>query len=174
MDVIDFRGISFVVDTPSLRPIPIQNLEIMEDRLGLFFPEDYREFITTFGSGETDFHLRALNPQAINSYIFEVRSRFSESLSSEDRSWYYNPNVLTLAYAIECVPFFDGIDGDDILFHPSKPNEWFILPHEEEEVFLIHSFQELCDFYLRRYSDLHSPYHFYPYDELPQNIYLNK
>lgn len=162
MDIVEFRGISFVVATPPLQPISIQDLSAIEDCLGFLFPEDYRAFVNTLGLGETDLSIRTLPPQDIlDSYLSEVRGRLSG-----DWFWAKNPDVLTQAQAIECVPFFDSFHGDDILFHPSDLNRWFILPHEAEEAIVVHSFQELCDFYLRRSNDLQPPYKFYGYDDV--------
>lgn len=160
MDIFEFRGISFAVATPPLRPISIQDLSTVEDRLDFLFPEDYRAFITNLGTGYTDLSIRNFSPQDImDSYLGEVRNRLSEH-------WFWNKshNVLTQAQAIECVPFFDSDHGDDILFHPSEPNRWFILGHETEEVAVVHSFQELCDFYLPMCDDLKPPYKFYSYE----------
>jgi len=157
MDRVEFRGISFLVETPPLSPISIQNLASIEDQLGFLFPEDYRAFITTLGVGDTELGIRALSPQ----YILD--SRLSEVHDRLSNFWFWDESldVLTQAQAIECVPFFDSYHGDDILFHPSDPNRWFILGHEVEEVVVVHSFQELCDFYSQRYDGLCPPYKFY-------------
>lgn len=159
MDRVEFKGISFVVATPPLRPISIQDLSAVEERLGFLFPEDYRAFVNTFGLGYTDLSIRTLSPQGIlDSRLDEVRGRLSEYWF-----WDKSPDVLTQAQAIECVPFFDSDYGDDILFHPSDPNRWFILVHEAEEVVVVHCFRELYNFYLRICNDLQPPYKFYPY-----------
>ncbi len=155
MHSIDFQGITLISDSP-LSPVSIEELESVEARLGFNFPEAYRAFITTLGIGETEFHIRTLPPQLIlDDYLLEVQERLSEFWF-----WDRSPDILTQAHAVECVPFFDSPDGDDILFHPSDRSRWFILPHEEEEIFVVHSFQELCTFYLQRYDDLQPPYKF--------------
>jgi hypothetical protein len=155
MDRIDFQGISFVFNSP-LRTIPIQKLTGIEDRLGFLFPEDYRAFITTLGVGDTQFHLRAYSPQRIlDEDLFELRGRLAEF-------WFWDktPDILTQAHAVECVPFFASEDGDDIIFHPSNRNCWFLLPHGDEAVIVVRSFRELCAYYLQRYDDLQAPYEF--------------
>jgi len=157
MDIVEFRGISFLVETPPLCPISIQTLASIEDQLGFLFPEDYRAFITTLGVGDTELSIRAFSPHDIlDSMLSEVRDRLSDFWF-----WDASPDLLTQAQAIKCIPFFDSYDGDDILFHPSDLNRWFILGHEVEEVVVVRSFQELCDFYSQRYDGLCPPYKFY-------------
>jgi hypothetical protein len=157
MQSIDFQGITFISDEP-FSPISMEVLESVEAQLGFNFPDDYRKFITTLGVGETEFHVEARSPQGILKFdLGDVKSRLSEFWF-----WDNSPDILTQAQAIECVPFFSSADGDDILFHPSDPGRWFILEHDvsEETIIVVHSFQELCRFYLRRYEELQAPYQF--------------
>ena len=74
--------------------------------------------------------------------------------------WDKSSNVLTRAHAAECVSFFDSADGDQIIFHPSDRNRWFILPDGEEEVTVVCSFQQLYQYYLQIYDDLSEPFQF--------------
>jgi SMI1-KNR4 cell-wall len=163
MQSIDFQGIKFVADK-ALSPIPIEVLASVESRLGFTFPDDYREFITTIGAGYyIDFHLQIWPPQMIvDDFLPEAQDRLAEFWFWDD-----SPEILTQAQAVECVPLFGSDDGDDILFHPSDRSRWFILQHdvEDETVIVVHSFQELCRFYLQRYEELKAPYRFSP-DEL--------
>lgn len=160
MNTVEFQGISFRVTNPPLRPLSIQAVSAVEDHLGILFPKDYRQFVTTLGLGNTDLSIRPLSRQEIaDIFLSETRERLSEYWF-----WDKSPDVLTQAQALECVPFFDSDHGDDILFHPSDPNRWFILGHEAEEVVVVHSFQELFDFYLQMYDDLQSPYEFDRYE----------
>jgi hypothetical protein len=158
MQSINFQGIIFISDT-LLSTVSIEELEAIEARLGFTFPEDYRAFINTLGIGETEFHVRAYPP--LDDYLFEASNRLTEF-------WFWNksPQILTQAHAVECVAFFGSSDGDDILFHPSNRNRWYILPHEEEEVILVHSFQELSAYFLQRYDDLQAPYEYEPWSDI--------
>lgn len=160
MQSIDFQGITFIPDLP-VSTYPIQKIEDIESRLGFTFPEDYRQFINTVGIGETEFHLRALPLQ--DSYLFE-----SGRLAFHYWFWDKSSNILTRAHAMECVGFFDSADGDQIIFHPSNRNRWFILPHEEEEVIVVSSFQQLCQHYFKIYDDLLEPFQFevWPWSEI--------
>jgi hypothetical protein len=158
MQSIDFQGMTFTPDAP-LSTVSLDELEAVESRLGFTFPQDYRAFISTLGTGETEFHVRALPPK--DHYLFEPRIRLAGCWF-----WDQSPDILTQSQALECVPFFDSSDGDDILFHPSNRNRWFILPHSEEEIFVVHSFQELCKLYLQRYDDLQAPYKFHVWSNI--------
>jgi hypothetical protein len=146
---IDFQGISFITDL-SLNLISIQEVEAVEALLGFAFPEDYRKFVSTLGVGGTEFSLRVWSPQDIlDDHLPTLRDRLSAFWF-----WDKSPELLTQARAVECVPFFDSSCGDDIIFHPSDRNRWFILQHEADTVAVVHSFQELCAFYLDD-DDLH-------------------
>jgi hypothetical protein len=152
MQNIDFQGMAFTPDLP-VSTYSIKDLEVIESRLGFTFPEDYRLFISTLGAGETEFHVRAYPPH--DEYLFEASERFLYHWF-----WDESPEILTQAYAMECVAFFDSTDGDDIIFHPSNPNCWFILPHEEGKVIIVNSFQQLCQHYLLLYDELSEPFQF--------------
>jgi SMI1 / KNR4 family (SUKH-1) len=155
MQIVDFQGISFIPDSP-LNPISMQEVEAVEAVLGFTFPEDYRAFVSTLGIGETEFSLRAWLPQNIrDNHLMEMRDRLSEFWF-----WDKSPELLTQERAVECVPFFDSSCGDDIIFHPSDRNRWFILQHEADTVAVVHSFQELCALYLDGDDDLPPPYKF--------------
>lgn len=79
MDRVEFQGIPFRVATPPLRPLSIQALSVVEDHLGFLFPEDYRQFVTTLGLGNTDLSIRTLSPQGIlDIFLNEVHERLSE------------------------------------------------------------------------------------------------
>jgi len=138
---IEFQGISFIITNPPLQPISLAELSAVEAEIGCLFPEDYRAFVTTFGEGEINLGIRVFSPKYILNILSETRKRFSEHWF-----WDENPNALRVN---ECIPFFDSPNGDDIIFHPSDRDRWYILPHETETVFTVNSFQELCDLYLK-------------------------
>jgi hypothetical protein len=144
-----FKRILFHDDT-ILRPVPVEALLEVEARLGFRFPDDYREFITTFGDGDImDGAIRAFSPQHIlNIGLGETRDRLAEFWL-----WDQSPDILNQEKAVQYVPFFDSANGDDILFHPDNPNDWFILAHEADTVIRVHSFQELFDFYLQQHDE---------------------
>jgi SMI1 / KNR4 family (SUKH-1) len=144
-----FKNIPFD-DVTIRRPISVETLLEVETSLGFRFPDDYREFITTFGDGDImDGAIRAFSPRHILAVgLGETRDRLSEFWF-----WDQSPDILNQEKAVQCVPFFDSADGDDILFHPNNPDEWFVLAHEADTVITVHSFQSLFNFYLQRYNE---------------------
>jgi hypothetical protein len=147
--MLEIQGIPFIITNPPLQPVSLKELSEVENELGIFFPDDYRTFMTTFGAGYTNFSIRTFTPREIlQSFLHETRDRLSEFWF-----WQEDPQVLTQSRAIECVPFFDSGAGDDIIFHPSDRDRWFILPHERENIIVVRSFRELCDFYVQRCRD---------------------
>jgi hypothetical protein len=147
--MLEIQGIPFIITNPPLQPVPLKELSEVENEFGFLFPDDYRTFITTFGAGYTNFSIRTFTPREIfQSFLQETRDRLSECWF-----WQEDPKILTQSRAVECVPFFDSGGGDDIIFHPSDRERWFILPHEEENIIIVSSFRELCDFYVQRCRD---------------------
>lgn len=147
--MLEIQGIPFIITNPPLQPVSLEELSEVENELGFLFPDDYRTFITTFGAGYTNFSIRTFTPREIlQSFLDETRDRLSECWF-----WQEDPKILTQSRAVECVPFFDSGGGDDIIFHPSDRDRWFILPHEEENIIVVSSFRELCDFYVQRCRD---------------------
>ena len=119
MQTVDFMGIALLPDS-LLSPVSIEELEMVEAQLEFTFPKAYRDFVVKLGCGETAFHLRVFHPHDIlESYMDETQERLSEHWF-----WDKSPNVLTQNQAVECVPFFDSSDGDDIIFHPSDQGRW--------------------------------------------------
>ncbi|MDZ8185066.1 MAG: SMI1/KNR4 family protein [Nostoc sp. ChiSLP02] len=161
--MLEFQGISFIVTQEPLYPVSTQELLVVEEKLQVLFPEDYRTFITTFGSGTfLDLPLRVFSPHDIvENLLSEVRERLA-------MYWFWrdNPESLTQTLAVECIPCFDSYDGDDILFHPSNRNRLFVLPHGDEEIYTFESFKDLCNWYINRYASLQPPFHFSPHQTL--------
>jgi SMI1-KNR4 cell-wall len=158
-----FKSIPFRDDI-IIRPIPVETLVEVETALGFRFPDDYREFITTFGDGEImNVAISAFSPR----HILAIGLKETQDRLAEFWFWDQSPDILNQEKAVQCVPFFDSPHGDDILFHPDHPNEWFILQHGEDTVITVHSFQELFNFYLQRAieaeeKEIQPPFQFQP------------
>jgi hypothetical protein len=143
-----FQNILVNVKNPPLKPVLKSEILEVEAQLGLVFPADYKDFVTTFGAGELSIiYLWASTPYD----VMEVSRYESQERLAEFWFWEGSPEILTQQKVIECFPFFGSAQGDDILFHPSEPNTWFILPHEEQHVVTVHNFKELVDYYLIDY-----------------------
>jgi SMI1-KNR4 cell-wall len=167
--IIEFLGLPFCITNPPLNPVSLQELSSVEERLGFMFPDDYRSFITTFGSGEINIGIRADSPMYILNDSLPQMQDTAKNLVWNEKS---SP-LLDQSIACEYVPFFNSYFGDLIVFHPSDLNSWLILPHEFEleDTFLVRSFHELYDYYAEKSKDdideenepLQPPYKFTSY-----------
>lgn len=156
MKSLSFKSIIISIP-PEIYPLTYKDLEGYEQKLGFKLPEDYRDFLCTLGIGSIELGIGALHPQKLNFFAKHNRERFAEHWF-----WDQSPDILTQAKALECLPFFDDDLGSDILFHPSDVSRWFVLPHEDAVVLVMHSFKELCDYCLSMQDDVYPPYEFTP------------
>ena len=53
------------------------------------------------------------------------------------RYWFWDEGkeLLPKERALECVVLGDTVNGDELIFHPGRPDRLFVLPHESENVF---------------------------------------
>ncbi len=58
-----------------------------------------------------------------------------------EKYWFWGDgeDLLPKERAIECIRICDTDVGDDVIFHPSNPNELFALPHENDMLYKIGS-----------------------------------
>ncbi|MBI5772611.1 MAG: SMI1/KNR4 family protein [Verrucomicrobia bacterium] len=133
-----FRGIQIELTT---QPDPISDAEIRsaEAALGCTFPPDYRDFLLQFGIGEfAQIPLRVLPPSALIWRTPEDQERLREYWFWADSSEVWSQNL-----ACESIACFDGSCGDDVRFHPSNSSSFYVLPHEDSQIFRIATFAEL-------------------------------
>ncbi len=142
--MIDFNGVQLIVENPPLAPVNKKILESVENALNIRFPEYYRDFITSIGTGEfAELNLHVNHPyQNIGDSIDEMREIFKEYWR-----WDESSNVLTQASAMECIPCFDNSAGTITAFHPSQPNRLFIFAYGGEHIYVVESFAELCQWF---------------------------
>ena len=115
------------------RPIPQQAVEEVERQLGVRFPHGYREYMIRFGEGVLGgSFIRIYPPQRIVRDLVEWRARIAEY-------WFWDQGaaVLSKERALECIVFADTLNGDEMIFHPSLPDEIFVLPRDSEDIFAI-------------------------------------
>src|SRR5262245_18084988 len=93
------------------------------------FPSGYREFMTRFGDGILGSFIRIYTPSKIKRGADEWRDRIN-------KHWFWDrgKKILPRERAIECVIIGDTVSGDELIFHPNRPNTLFVLPHESEQV----------------------------------------
>jgi hypothetical protein len=121
---IQVIGGSLVLATPA-------DVEALKNELWIAFPKSYREYVTKLGEGELGSFVRIYPPWRIRSEQKEWRSRI-------DKYWFWDRGrkVLPKERALECVIIGDTTTGDELIFHPCRAHQLFVLPRESEEVFL--------------------------------------
>lgn len=100
-------------------------------RLWLTFPAGYSEYVTRFGEGCLGGSLvRIYPPWRIEKELGEWRRRIN-------KYWFWDEGekLLPKERALECVIIGDTTTGDELVFHPSRPNALFVLPRDSEQVF---------------------------------------
>ncbi len=110
------------------------DVDALEKQLGIAFPPGYREFIGRFGEGELAGHIRVYPPYQIldgDNCLSEWRKRIDEYWL-----WDEGREVLPKAKALECVIVADTLEGDEVIFHPSDPDKLYVLPRDEEQVYV--------------------------------------
>jgi hypothetical protein len=143
--MVFFKGIEFEIKG-NLKQVSEEEIQSVETKLGIHFPNDYKDFIMKFGEGEIyDLWITAFSPDRISRQeIFDTRDILSEF-------WFWNiyEDGFNQEKAICSIPFFGNSGGDIILFHPENNKNWYILPHDIDEISLVHSFQELLNHYIQ-------------------------
>ncbi|HEX8396414.1 MAG TPA: SMI1/KNR4 family protein [Pyrinomonadaceae bacterium] len=107
-----------------------EEVDALEAKLNVTFPEGYKEFVTTLGKGEYcnhTTHIRVDMPSAI-------LSEYKEHQEFLDEFWFWEDgeDLLPKEKAIECIRICDTDAGDVVIFHPSNPNELFALPNGDD------------------------------------------
>jgi len=106
----------------------------LESALGCRLPSEYREYVTRLGEGRlAGGYIRVYPPWRIlrgANHHEEWRARVSEH-------WFWDDGreVLTKERGLECVLVADTAFGDELVFHPSAPDDLFALPAEEETIY---------------------------------------
>lgn len=108
----------------------------MESVLQTKFSSEYLVFITKYGEGILGgTYIRIYPPWQImagdNSYK-EWRKRI-------DVYWFWDDGreILSKNKALECIIIGDTYDGDEIIFHPSEPEVFYVLPRYEENIYRV-------------------------------------
>jgi hypothetical protein len=102
----------------------------LESELWFEFPPGYREFVTKLGQGVLSTLIRIYPPWQIAKELNDWRRRI-------DKYWFWDAGrkLLPKARALECVIIGDTVNGDELVFHPRRPRQLFVLPHESGRVF---------------------------------------
>ncbi|TXT21317.1 MAG: hypothetical protein FD138_4076 [Planctomycetota bacterium] len=115
--------------TTRLATVSAEQVRAAEETLKVKFPKDYSEFVTKFGEGTYSGFVRVYPPERIFKELREVQQRWDEYFL-----WDEGPEVLTKAEVVESIVFADTVNGDELIFHPGKPNRLFLLPRHSYSV----------------------------------------
>jgi hypothetical protein len=103
----------------------------LESRLWITFPEGYREYITRLGEGVLGGSMvRVYPPWRIERELEGWRARIK-------KYWFWDEgkDLLPRERAPECIIVGDTLNGDELVFHPSRRDRLFVLPRDSESVF---------------------------------------
>lgn len=126
MQIADVRivGKPLVLATPA-------DVDALAARLWITFPAGYREFVTCLGEGVLGGQfVRIYPPWRIEKDLTEWRRRIN-------KYWFWDEGreLLPRERALECVILGDTVNGDELVFHPTRPTRLFILPRDSERIF---------------------------------------
>lgn len=107
------------------------DVDALASRLWITFPAGYREYVTRLGEGVLGgSFVRIYPPWRIEKELPEWRRRIN-------KHWFWDQGreLLPKERALECLIIGDTMNGDEVVFHPSRPNRLFVLPGESEDIF---------------------------------------
>ncbi len=119
-----------VVGKPLVLATPTEADELAS-RLWITFPKGYREYVTLLGEGILGgSFVRIYPPWRIEQELPGWRRRIK-------KYWFWDCSrkLLPKERAAECVILGDTTNGDELIFHPTRPNQLFILPRDSELIF---------------------------------------
>ena len=102
-----------------------------EEQLWLKFPDGYREYVTTLGEGVLGgSFVRIYPPWRILRELDEWRARIKQY-------WFWDKGrkLLPKERTVESVIIGDTVNGDELVFHPGRPNRLFVLPRDSGAIF---------------------------------------
>ena len=103
-----------------------------EEVLKVAFPPGYAEYVTTLGEGTLSAWVRVYPPWLVVDGLRGWRERVATHWF-----WEHGERKLSRARAGKCVLVADTLGGDELVFHPSKPDRLYVLPHDGDDVFVV-------------------------------------
>jgi hypothetical protein len=126
---MDLKSIH-VVGGPMVRATTAEMADA-ESQLWITFPRGYREYVTTLGEGVLGgSFVRVYPPWRVLRELAPWRERVR-------KYWFWEKGrkLLPKERAIESVILGDTVGGDELVFHPGKPDRLFVLPRQRETIF---------------------------------------
>jgi hypothetical protein len=108
------------------RPVDV---DAFADRMWITLPDGYRDFVTRLGEGMFSGYIRIYPPWRIENELASWRQRIKDYWF-----WAEGAPLLPQARAAECIVIGDTIDGDELVFHPARPQRLFLLPRHSQTV----------------------------------------
>jgi hypothetical protein len=106
------------------------DVDDLESRLWISLPIGYREYVTRIGEGIMGGFIRMYPPWRIEADLNEWRRRIN-------KYWFWDAGekLLPKDRALESIIIGDTVNGDELAFHPMRPNQVFVLPRHDEMIF---------------------------------------
>src|SRR4051794_17604853 len=111
-----------IVGGPLVLAMP-EDVDSLESRLWIEFPDGYREYVTRLGEGVLGGSLvRIYPPWRVEKELRTWRRRIA-------KYWFWDEGreVLPKDRAVECVIVGDTVNGDDLVFYPGRHDRLFVL-----------------------------------------------
>ena len=105
------------------------DVDDLESRLGVRFPDGYREYVTRLGEGDLDALIRVFPPWRVLAELDAHRGMMAGFWSWEAKGASFSQDD-----AMESIPLADTIDGDMLVFHPEDRTKIIILPRHDEHL----------------------------------------
>jgi hypothetical protein len=119
-----------IIGAPLVPATPAE-VDALESQLWITLPDGYREYVARLGEGILGgSFVRIYPPWRIEKELPEWRRR-----SKKYWFWDEDRELLPRERALECVIIGDTMNGDELVFHPFRPNRLFVLPRDSEQVF---------------------------------------
>ena len=114
-----------------LAPITLEEIKSLEEELWIKLPAGYSEIISYLGEGVLAKTIRIYPPHRIHKDLENWRQRIK-------KYWFWDgkPQLLPKERALEAIIIGDTLYGDEIVFHPNKPDKLFIVQSENDKIIL--------------------------------------
>ena len=100
----------------------------LEEKLWITFPAGYREYVTQLGEGVLGGDwVRIYPPWRIEKELVAWRKRIAKYWFWENSS-----QLLPKDRALESVILGDTLNGDELIFHPTRPRKLLVLPRDTQ------------------------------------------
>jgi len=109
----------------------IKDVEDVEAKLNVSFPQGYKEYVTHFGLGQYCNYITVEMPNEILSGYKEY-----QNLLEEHYSWEIGTKIITKERVFESIKIAYTEDNDVIIFHPSNPRELIVLPNIDDMLYI--------------------------------------